>query len=74
LNNEDYPIEIKYICGYAPDDSGESTNYTANVPERIKLVLKMLVESMYGGMHEGYAKYRDDAIHNMLTQYRVWRK
>ena len=70
LNNEDYPIEIKYISGYAPDGA----DLTANVPERIKLVMKMLIESMYGGMQEGYAKYRDDAIHSMLNQYRVWRR
>lgn len=70
LNNEDYPIEVKYICGYEPD----GTNLTGNVPERINLVMRMLIESMYGGMQEGYAKYRDDAIYNMLNQYRVWRR
>lgn len=70
LNQEDYPIEIKYKCGYEPNGS----DLTANIPERIKLVIRMLVESMYGGMQDGYARYRDNAIHSMLTQYRVWRK
>lgn len=70
LNQEDYPIEIKYVCGYPADEE----DYTANIPETIKLAIRMIVESMYGGMQEGYAKYRDDAINSILSQYRVWRK
>jgi uncharacterized phiE125 gp8 family phage protein len=52
-------------CGY---------KYEINVPQRIKLAIRLLIESMYGGMQEGYAKYRDDAVYNLLNQYRVWRR
>ena len=74
LNEEDYPIEIKYICGYAPDESGDTPDYTASVPERIKLACRLLVESMYLGSPVDYSKYRDNAIFHLLNQYRVWRK
>jgi uncharacterized phiE125 gp8 family phage protein len=70
LHNEDYPIEIKYVCGYAP----EGSYYTANIPERIKLACRLMVVSFYGGMPEDYSKYRDDAIQNLLRPYRVWRQ
>lgn len=74
LNNRDYPVEVKYVCGYAPDESGESPDYTANIPERIILATKLLVESFYGGKSVEYATYHDRAIQSLLTQYRVWRK
>jgi uncharacterized phiE125 gp8 family phage protein len=73
LNNEDYPIEIKYVCGYAPDESASPTDQTGNVPERIKVACRLLTVSFYGGMPEDYSRYRDTAVENLLRPYRVWR-
>ena len=70
LNNRDYPVEVKYVCGYAPN----GTSYVSNVPERIAFAIRLLVESFYGGKPVDYAKYSDNAINALLTQYRVWRK
>jgi uncharacterized phiE125 gp8 family phage protein len=40
-------IKITYKAGYEPDDSGETTDYTANIPERYKHAIKLLIGEWY---------------------------
>ena len=40
-------IQITYVAGYEPDDSGETTDYTASIPERYKHAIKLLIGEWY---------------------------
>lgn len=45
-------IQITYKAGYSPDDSGDTTDYTANVPARFKHAIKLLCGEWYGNREE----------------------
>lgn len=54
-NDTLYPtnaIQITYKAGYEPDDSGDTTDYTANVPARFKHAIKLLCGEWYSNREE----------------------
>jgi uncharacterized phiE125 gp8 family phage protein len=40
-------IQVTYTAEYEPDESGEETDYTANIPERYKHAIKLLIGEWY---------------------------
>lgn len=40
-------IQITYVAGFAKDDSGDTTDYTKNIPGRYKHAIKLLVGEWY---------------------------
>ncbi len=71
LHHDTYPIEIEYVCGYAPTDDSPP-DYRANVPETIKTAMKLEIELKYNMPPEGLATYTQGAIDALIMPYRVW--
>jgi len=67
-------IQITYIAGYASDDSGDTTNYTKNIPARYKHAIKLLVGEWYR-MREEVAENKPtkipDGVDRLLSSDRV---
>lgn len=40
-------VLVTYVAGYAPDESGSPTDFTANVPDEIKSAMKLLIGTLY---------------------------
>lgn len=50
-----YPVNaiiVTYKAGHEPDDSGAETDYTANIPERYKHAIKLLIGEWYSFREE----------------------
>jgi len=67
-------IQITYIAGYASDDSGDTTNYTKNIPARYKHAIKLLVGEWYR-MREEITESKPttipDGVDRLLSSDRV---
>lgn len=71
LHQDEYPIKITYVCGYAElEESPE--DYRANVPEMIKMGIKAYCELNYDRPPEDYARALQQMIDNVITMYRAW--
>jgi len=71
LHELDNPIEITYLCGYAPT-ADSPADYVANIPESIKTAMKFIVELNYDRPPDGYAKTLENAVDALLAVYKVW--
>jgi uncharacterized phiE125 gp8 family phage protein len=71
LHNDEYPIEVTYVCGYEPDSSSP-VSYTANIPENLKTAIKFHVEMMYDKPPADYVGTLEKAIDSLLIGYKVW--
>jgi uncharacterized phiE125 gp8 family phage protein len=71
-------VEIEYVAGYEPDDSGETVDYGANVPDDIKHAMLLLVGHWYENREEVATDVRNPgtplpkAADALLNMYRVW--
>ncbi len=71
LLERSYPIEIEYVCGYAPNEDSPP-DYAANVPESIKNAIKLDVELRYDRPPADYAEKLRNVVDTLIAPYRVW--
>jgi uncharacterized phiE125 gp8 family phage protein len=71
IHYPEYPIEIEYVCGYAPNDDSPP-DYRANVPAALKNAIKLDIELRYDRPPADYAEQLRNVIEALTAPYRVW--
>jgi len=69
LHPEDLPIEIEYVCGYAPT-TDSPPDYRYNIPEALKIAIKFEIELRYDRPMPDYADQLKKAIQSLIINYR----
>lgn len=68
-------IQITYKAGYQPDDTGDTTDYTVNIPERYKHAIKLLIGEWWENREEiikgTTAQKIPDGVQSLLMSDRV---
>lgn len=68
-NSAPEAITIRFTCGYPPEGDDTSTDYAANIPEPLKLAMKIMVAAWFEN-RESLGRMPESA-RDLLTDYRV---